>query len=86
MFHSIVNTPTYKYCQQIRTLLHSSPSIYVEQYEPFFLLKLDVSVSCPITMVVPSLEPITIVGFKAFLMATVDIELLFQNLCFLKIC
>jgi hypothetical protein len=52
----------------------------------FFLLKLDVSISCPITMVVPSHEPATIVGFKVLLMATVNTELLFQNLCFLKIC
>ncbi len=52
---------------------------------PFFL-KSDVSVSCPITMVVPSPQPAAVVAFKGFLRATVNTELLFQNLCFLKLC
>jgi hypothetical protein len=52
---------------------------------PFFL-KSDVSVSYPITIVVPSQEPAAVVAFKVFLRATVNTKLLFQNLCSLKIC
>jgi hypothetical protein len=37
-------------------------------------------------MVVPSPEPAAVVAFKVFLRATVNTKLLFQNLCFLKIC